>query len=69
MKPEVRIKEIAELERRVKRLEEAVLLLAYAVLTGPAAPKFWYESPFAPETTWEDVLGRTAGEEGGEDDD
>ena len=29
MKPEVRLKEIAELERRVKRLEEAVLLLAY----------------------------------------
>ena len=48
MKPEVKLKEIAELERRVKRLEEAVLLLAYAVLTEPTAPKFWYESPFAP---------------------
>ncbi len=56
---EVRLKEIAELERRVKRLEEAVLRLAYEA----AEPEFWYESPFAPETTWEDVLGRSAGEE------
>ena len=63
MKPEVKLKEIAELERRVKRLEEAVLLLAYSVLTEPAGPDFWYESPFAPETPWTDVLGRNAGEE------
>ena len=59
MKPEVRIKEIAELERRVKRLEEAVLRLAYEA----AEPEFWYESPFAPETVWEDVLGGTIGKE------
>ena len=59
MKPEVKLKEIAELERRVKRLEEAVLRLAYEA----AEPEFWYESPFAPETAWEDVLDQSAGEE------
>ena len=52
-KPEVRLKEIEELKRRVKRLEEAVLLLAYKT----AEPEFWYESPFEPETAWEGVLG------------
>ena len=55
MNPEVCLKKIAELERRMKRLEEAVLLLAYEA----AEPEFWYESPFEPETAWEDVLGRT----------
>jgi len=59
MKPEVKLKEIAELEHRIERLEKAVLALAYET----ARMEFWYESPFEPETTWEGVLGRTAGEE------
>ena len=69
MNPEVKLKEIAELERRIERLEKAVLMLAAAVLTMPAAPRFWHVSPFEPETTWESAFGRTAGKDGGEDDD
>ena len=57
--PEVKLKEIAELERRIERLEKAVLALAYET----AEQEFWYESPFAPETDWDGVLGQTAGAE------
>lgn len=61
MKPEVRIKEIADLERRVSSLEGEVRVLAdlvKALASRPAPPPpFILESPFAPKTEAEKILG------------
>ena len=61
MKPEVRIKEIADLERRVSSLEGEVRALADLVkslASRPAPPPpFVLESPFKPETPVEKILG------------
>ena len=61
MKPEVRLKEIAELERRMDRLEGEVRALAdlvKALASRPVLPPpFVLESPFAPKTEAEKILG------------
>lgn len=61
MKPEVRLKEIAELERRMSSLEGEVRALAdlvKALASRPVPPPpFVLESPFAPETPVERILG------------
>lgn len=61
MKPEVRIKEIADLERRVSSLEGEVRALAdlvKALASRPVLPPpFVLESPFKPETPVEKILG------------
>ena len=61
MKPEVRLKEIAELERRMDRLEGEVRALAdlvKALASSPVPPPpFVLESPFAPKTEAERILG------------
>lgn len=61
MKPEVRIKEIADLERRVASLEGEVRALAdlvKALASRPVPPPpFILESPFKPETPVEKILG------------
>ena len=61
MKPEVRLKEIAELERRVSSLEGEVRALkdiVKALASRPVPlPPFILESPFAPKTEAERILG------------
>lgn len=61
MKPEVRIKEIADLERRVASLEGEVRVLkdlARRLASRPVPPPpFILESPFAPKTEAEKILG------------
>ena len=61
MKPEVKLKEIADLERRVSRLEGDVRTLAKLVAdlasVRMAPPPFVLESPFAPKTEAEKILG------------
>ena len=61
MKPEVRLKEIADLERRVASLEGEVRALAdlvKALASRPVPPPpFILESPFKPETPVEKILG------------
>ena len=61
MKPEVRIKEIADLESRVSSLEGEVRALAdlvKALASRPVPPPpFILESPFKPETPVEKILG------------
>lgn len=61
MKPEVRIKEIAGLERRVSSLEGEVRALAdlvKALASRPVPPPpFILESPSAPKTEVEKILG------------
>lgn len=61
MKPEVRIKEIADLERRVSSLEgevRALADLARRLASRPVPPPpFILESPFAPKTEAEKILG------------
>lgn len=61
MKPEVKLKEIAELERRVDRLEgelSALADLVKALASRPVPPPpFVLESPFAPKTEAERILG------------
>ena len=61
MKPEVKPKEIAELERRVSSLEGEVRALAdivKALASRPVPPPpFILESPFAPKTEAEKILG------------
>ena len=61
MKPEVRLKEIAELERRVDRLEGELAALAdlvKALASRPVPPPpFVLEPPFAPKTEAEKILG------------
>jgi hypothetical protein len=61
MKPEVKLKEIAELERRVSRLEGDVRTLAKLVADLASvrvqSPPFVLESPFAPKTEVEKILG------------
>lgn len=61
MKPEVRLKEIAELERRMSSLEGEVRALAdlvKALASRPVPPpQFILESPFEPETPVERILG------------
>lgn len=61
MKPEVRIKEIADLERRVAFLEGEVRALAdlvKALASRPVPPPpFVLESPFKPDTPVEKILG------------
>ena len=59
--PEVRIKEIAELERRVDRIEGELAALASLVKSLASRPvpppPFVLESPFAPKTEAERILG------------
>ena len=61
MKPEVRLKEIAELERRMDRLEGELAALADLVKSLASRPvpppPFILESPFAPKTEAERILG------------
>ena len=61
MKPEVRIKEMADLERRVSSLEGEVRALAdlvKALASRPVPPPpFILESPFAPKDAVEKILG------------
>ena len=61
MKPGVRIKEIADLERRVSSLEGEVRVLkdlARRPASRPVpSPPFILESPFAPKTEAERILG------------
>ena len=61
MKPDVRIKEIADLERRVSSLEGEVRVLkdlVKALASRPVPPPpFILESPFAPKTEAEKILG------------
>ena len=59
--PEVRLKEIAELERRMDRLEGELAALADLVKSLASRPvpppPFILESPFAPKTEAERILG------------
>lgn len=61
MKPGVRIKEIVNLERRVSSLEgevRALKDLVKSLLSRPVPPPpFILESPFAPKTEAERILG------------
>jgi len=61
VEPEVKLKEIAELERRVSRLEGDVRTLAKLVADLASVrmppPPFVLESPFAPKTEVEKILG------------